>query len=1076
MHVPFVDPLIQRRKPTPLLPLVGRERELFLGRTILENVVRDLSTGPRALTITGEMGVGKSRLLAEICEEAERLNFRVLSANTYEQGSMFPYFPFIEALRSLVRSSTPEQLQHYLSLDIPAISLKGHIEHNATISLSATQLMTSLARLFPELPGVVKLPISHEVLLPEQEKFRIFDAIATLLERVSREKPVLLCIDGLQWADSASLELTMYLTVRLHDSRVALIGVTRPQRIATGSNEVDEVAGAKAATRALTDLMRYGLLLVLPLSTLDEDAMACHLHALLPGELPPDVVGLLLERSEGNPFFLEELVRALLSSQQLVEYEGIWQMRGVTSTKLPDSIIHAVSQRLRSLPEGCHQMLQVAALFGRSFPFDALLQVLGQEEHAVQPFIGEALQAGIITTPEYTFCQGIVQEVLQNEVPSHRARILHQAIGKALLNSYKDEAIQHAAELARHFAAGGEREATLHWSLLAGEAAMAQQAYREAIGHFRLMLKLLTQGEAMSAAGLAEHLPSVAELYLTLGELWVKLGELEQAASSFQQALQRLQYASDATPLLVARTNRQLADVYRMQVKYDQAVAHHEAAQAALQLEVQARNEFDKQKIVVPWYPGRSFSAGPPSPRLEQINVSERVLFLQSRAMLDLLLNRPLQAEEALWEAHRLATELGDRASQAFVLHLVGYIRGWGEQIFEAIRLQEAANAIYIEIGDPYRAALGDQGLGIIYLILGDLERAHLYTLRGLERARRYGMQRMLASLHWNQAAMALGQGQWEQCESYLQQAMQEAIHNDDTRMKPAIIMTHAQLQFRRGNWSDAERLFLDAVHAGLSTEWYPGMLALYGHFLAVTGRRSAARSQLERAIQTPEPPGFAGHFYIPFLAEGYLHLDDPERAATYMQRISKLRGFMYYGHTVDRILGEVAARAGDWETAELAFEEGLILCTRAHNEPEAATIYYELARTAIMRGDNGRHIHDLCDRASALFHRYGMQRAVDMVETLREGIEQLPARRSVPVNKASSEHESSDYILDQHLTRRELEVLQLVAEGHTDREVAEALVISPRTVNRHLSNIFVKLDVPGRAAAVAYALRKGLV
>ena len=106
------------------------------------------------------------------------------------------------------------------------------------------------------------------------------------------------------------------------------------------------------------------------------------------------------------------------------------------------------------------------------------------------------------------------------------------------------------------------------------------------------------------------------------------------------------------------------------------------------------------------------------------------------------------------------------------------------------------------------------------------------------------------------------------------------------------------------------------------------------------------------------------------------------------------------------------------------------------------------------------------------------MQRAANLVEILREGVRQLEHHQDEkPSNRVIQEHIAHpEYLLDLHLTKRELEVLRLVAEGHTDREVADILIISPRTVNRHLGNIYVKLDVPGRAAAVAYAIRQSLV
>jgi DNA-binding CsgD family transcriptional regulator len=205
----------------------------------------------------------------------------------------------------------------------------------------------------------------------------------------------------------------------------------------------------------------------------------------------------------------------------------------------------------------------------------------------------------------------------------------------------------------------------------------------------------------------------------------------------------------------------------------------------------------------------------------------------------------------------------------------------------------------------------------------------------------------------------------------------------------------------------------------------------------------------------------------------------------------------MYYGLSVDRVLGVVAARAGDWLTAEQAFEDGLALCRRARNQPEEAMILYEQARAVLMQSGSQPHVlrrvDDLCQQARNLFLQYDMQRSVTLVDTLQEGVRQLE-QREVPTTRKQEKPGSignganasiharerdavlSEYHLDLSLTKRELEVLRLVAEGHTDREVADTLIISPRTVNRHLSNIFVKLDVPGRAAAVAYAIRQGLV
>jgi predicted ATPase/DNA-binding CsgD family transcriptional regulator len=1140
MQAPFADPLIGLKRLRTFLPVVGRTFELQVMRALLDTVAQDSPLGARALTLSGEMGVGKTRLLAALCLEARERHFTVLEASAYETGRTMPYLPFVEALRPLL-------LLQYSNLQYPNPYPNNGSQKDAIPPLTPSTdsipmhpngltdsplggpLVVALARLFPELPSLLHyepqaLYAHMEPLSPDQEKFRLLDAIATLLERAAEERPIVLAIDNVQWADSASLELMLYLTIRLRTSRVALVGATRPQRLYSGGNDGEEpiisATAASAAARVLGDLVRQGMLLLMPLSTLDQEDAAQHLHALLPGELPHSVEQALLNRAEGNPFFLEELVRTLTLSQQLVIRNGVWQAARISSTKLPDSIVLAVEQRLYGLSDACCDALRTAALFGRTFPIDALAQVVASSVDDLLPLLHEAVEASIIAndpatawldeelededdesapihfaeTPHlsssrgmpmqrYIFCQGIVQEVLLASVPAHRKRQLHSAIGKALEASYAEDASKHAAELARHYALGGEKEAMLRWSLHAGEDAVRQQAHREAIGHFRLALKLLTTEESTNQAP-EEQRPSIAELSLTIGELWSMLGELDLAIQAFQPALQRLQQAEHVSPWLLSRANRLLADAYRMQTHYDQALAHLQAADAALDEEavVGKATPSRKQMEHIRWYPGSYYGVGSVELQSGTLNTRERIHLLQSQATLQVLLNRPADAETHLWQSYHLAISIGDRSSQAFALHLIGYLRGWGEQIHEAIRLQEQALELYLAIGDPFRATLGEQGLGMIYQGLGEMERARQYSQHGMEHARRYGIRRITGWFRWNEGMMAYAQGDWENSATHLQEALQEATTNNDARLKPVVLLTQAELAFRQGNWREAEQLFLDSIQAATAMEWFPSTIALYGHFLAVTGRRAAARTQLDRAATITEPPGIAGNFYLPFLAEGYIHLNLPERATTYIERIHNLHGFMYYGHAVDRILGVIAIHMGDWATAEQAFEEGLLLCQRAGNQPEEATILYEQARMAVMRNEPVQHVHELCEEARAIFQHYNMERAVTMVNTLRDGARILTGPLTLtdkPTTAATITRQattSDASLLEQQLTKRELEVLRLVAEGHTDREVADILVISPRTANRHLSNIFVKLDVPGRAAAVAYAVRQGFV
>src|SRR5579859_7900369 len=196
MQAPFADPLLGLQRHRVALPLVGRETEMQMLRNLLDTVALDLPMGARTLTISGEAGVGKTRLLAEFSLDVRERGFALLQASAYEAGRMFPYLPFIEALRPLLRSSSPAQLRRYLGFASSSTAETTPSPDSASatsgaIALAGTALLAALARIFPTLPALLQSePAPPEMLDPMQMKFRLFDAIATLLEHLADERPV----------------------------------------------------------------------------------------------------------------------------------------------------------------------------------------------------------------------------------------------------------------------------------------------------------------------------------------------------------------------------------------------------------------------------------------------------------------------------------------------------------------------------------------------------------------------------------------------------------------------------------------------------------------------------------------------------------------------------------------------------------------------------------------------------------------------------------------------------------------------------------------------------------------------
>src|SRR5260370_19026546 len=203
MQDPFADALASIELVAGPLPLVGREGELQLICTLLDTVALQQAYGARALIMSGETGVGKTRLLAEMCQEAEKRGFYLLAGRAYEVSRAFPCMPFTEALRPIIRSSSLKTLRYLVGLDTSTsdrLSDDNDQHTGASISLVGPPVVAALARLFPELPHLLKIAIASEPLTPDQEKFRPFHTIAALLERIAAGYPVICTIDHLHWA------------------------------------------------------------------------------------------------------------------------------------------------------------------------------------------------------------------------------------------------------------------------------------------------------------------------------------------------------------------------------------------------------------------------------------------------------------------------------------------------------------------------------------------------------------------------------------------------------------------------------------------------------------------------------------------------------------------------------------------------------------------------------------------------------------------------------------------------------------------------------------------------------------
>ena len=507
------QPVEQNEEPSfPLPPpLTGGVPSSFVGReaeldwlTKIWHAARD---GDRRLAlIAGEAGIGKTRLAFQVARIAHSEGATVLFGRCDEEA-IVPYQPFVEALRHLV-------------MNIPLEMLDARI---------GSRRGAELARLIPELrermPNVP--PSEGET---ESQRYRLFEAVTSLLIETSALTPVLVVIDDIQWADRASTQLLRH--VLRPGETGALLAVCTYRDAAVSPH--DPLADLLADLRH----DRLGERLRLEGLSFPEVADLCRTYAS-GDDLPvPVFVEALRQKTSGNPFFIEEILRHL--GEVGAEAGKIpWDsLSWVEEVGLPESVREAVERRLARLTEQTKRILGLAAAVGTEFGgavLERLAEVPGDD---VMDSLEEATRIGILVELQggfarYGFAHALIRQALYERFLSIRLVRLHRRIGEVIEELYALDLEPHYAELAHHFylaAPGGSGEIAVRYARLAGEQAMNKLAYEEAQQHFRHALEILEETESGDSR-------SRCEVLLSMGDSQWRAGDHLPARATFEQAV-----------------------------------------------------------------------------------------------------------------------------------------------------------------------------------------------------------------------------------------------------------------------------------------------------------------------------------------------------------------------------------------------------------------------------------------------------------------------------------------------------------------------------------------------------------
>jgi DNA-binding SARP family transcriptional activator len=481
-------------------PLVGRQEELAaLGRLweqARERGAIQRGASGRIVLLAGDAGIGKTRLVAELARSVYESGAFVLAGRSPEEA-LVPYQPFLEALRHYVLSAPFAQLRS-----------------------AAREYGSELARLIPELrrrAPDLPTPVSAE---PETERYRLFEAVVGLLHEISSIAPVLLVLDDLQWADRPTLLLLRHLARAPQPARMLILGAYRATE-----TRLDGFA------EALAELRRGRLATELEIGGLAEDD-AAELVRILTGVMPSGAfIRALQAETEGNPFFIEEIVRHLAEAGVKIDVASAHEIQRFG---LPEGVKDVIARRLSRLDAQAIEWLRVAAVVGRDVDAQLLEQVATLDEDEFLNSLDEALAAGLVVESparpgRYSFSHALIRETLYDGMSAPRRGRIHRRVGEALEARHSDRDL---TALALHFTrAAGQQDAekAIEYARRAAEQATNMLAHEEAAEHYARALEVLSRFDPEATA-------KRCELLLLLGQARVRAGERALAWESFREA------------------------------------------------------------------------------------------------------------------------------------------------------------------------------------------------------------------------------------------------------------------------------------------------------------------------------------------------------------------------------------------------------------------------------------------------------------------------------------------------------------------------------------------------------------
>ena len=957
-------------------PFVGREREIATLQDSLKRAQEGLGS---VVLVSGELGVGKTRLLDEFVRLSTDDDTLALRGRWYESEEMPTYIGFKEALLPLAELQSVRDVIH-----------------------RSSPYFADIARLGPEFSGALRIKRPRGDGAGAADKYRLSRGVSLLLRAAVTRGPFLIVLDDLHWADPGSLELLQSIGRDVAQMPLLIAGAYRREDV-SADHSLHKTIAELSHSRTMTTVDLHGL---------SRDDVGTLAAGIARSDVAAGFVDVLHRQTDGNPLFIEELVRH-------VTHSGSPDGRSGTilpsELEVPEGLREVMSRRLQGLSSDCRHLLAVAAVIGREFDLNTVEQASARAREALLAALDEATGASVIRESApgiYSYAHPLMRSVVYHGMSPSRRITMHLRLSGVLEHQYGPTAESHSREIARHLiAAGGlaDPAKVVKYCLQGARQARALFAFDEARG--------LVNG-ALRYVDLAPRLePTVkAELLMELAYAENALGN-PSAIQHYKQALAEYEALGDEVGATDACS--WLAPCLVECGRPAEALA---VTRGALSKAAESRTR-----------PYHSLVAG---------------------HVVALILNGSVA--EAGPRVEKLVDLAFDGESRSIADHAAGVWHAWGAgEKSEAGACFRRAREALLEGGFEGTAAQVALNHAVSAYLLGRFEEA-LEALSEAERlAEGTGRAPVLADRHAFKSVMHVHRGEWEAAARERQRWRAAASSLGGATIFGQLALRGEALEAFWKDGPEAARKLLDpafmlnppllAVLSGEAGDVNAaeGMIAFLRRMVPSTGR---GLLWLSAALPIASTLASLGN----------------RDAADWYEPLSAYSGAVLDWFAVDIELGRICALMERWGDAERHFEQAEGTCKEQGLTPFLGQLHHSRALGLLARRSPGdrRLAISLLERALASFEDMGL----GYLRRKTEAVLARPLRGRPPSVEAMG------------LTDREVAVLALLAEGRSNHEIAARLFVTDKTVEHHLANIYAKLGVHGRGSAVAFALREGIV